>query len=128
MEYLEIGRRIKERRQELNISAVELADRLGLSKATVHRYENGDIRNIKLPVVESMARALRLNPLWLIGKSDQKEADSMGDEDLLVMIDELIEYAKRTSCLTANGRPLDGEQRSMVVSSLTLIRAFLSDI
>ena len=128
MEYTEIGRRIKERRQELNISAVELADRLGLSKATVHRYENGDIRNIKLPVVESMARALRLNPLWLIGKSDQKEADSMGDEDLLVMIDELIEYARKTSYLTVNGKALTGEQKNMVVSSLTLIRAFLSDI
>ena len=128
MEYLEIGRRIKERRQELNISAVELADMLGLSKATVHRYENGDIRNIKLPVVESMARALRANPLWIIGKSDQKEADSMCEKDLLVMIDELIAYAKRTSYLTVNGKALTGEQKNMVVSSLTLLRAYLSDI
>lgn len=128
MEYLEIGRRIKERRQEMSISASELADRLGMSKATIHRYENGDIRNIKLPVVESIARELRANPLWLIGKSDQKEADAMSDGDLLVMIDELIEYAKRTSCLTASGRPLGGEQLNLVVSSLTLIRAYLSDI
>ena len=121
MEYKEIGGRIKERRMELDISAASLAERLAMSKATIHRYENGDIKNIKLPVIESIARELRTNPLWLIGRSDKREADSMDDDDLLVMIDELIEYAKRTSSLK-------GEQRSIVVSSLTLLRSYLSDI
>lgn len=128
MEYREIGRRIKERRMELDVSAAALAERLSMSKATIHRYENGDIRNIKLPVVESIARELKANPLWLIGKSEQKEAGSMDDEDLLVMIDELIEYARKTSCLMSNGKALNGEQRNIVMTSLTLIRSYISDI
>lgn len=121
MEYVDIGERIKKRRMELGVSAADLAESLSMSKATIHRYENGEIKNIKLPVIESIARELRANPLWLIGKSEQREAGSMDDGDLLVMIDELIEYAKRTSSLT-------GEQRSVIVSSLTLIRSYLSDI
>lgn len=128
MQYEDIGQRIKNRRKELGINAADLASRLSLSKATLYRYENGDIKNIKLPVVEAMARQLRANPLWLIGKSDQKEADSMDDEDLLVMIDELIEYAKKTSFLKANGKTLAEEQRSIVITSLTLLRSFLGDI
>ncbi|MGN0743071.1 MAG: helix-turn-helix domain-containing protein [Candidatus Fimadaptatus sp.] len=68
-----IGKRIQERRVELGISASDLASRLGMSRATVHRWENGDIRNIKMPVVDSVARELNVNPLWLLLKSDVKE-------------------------------------------------------
>ena len=126
MEYREIGERIKARRIELDISAATLAERLSLSKATIHRYENGDIRNIKLPVAESIARELRVNPLWLIGKSDKKEdGDS---EDFLTMLDKVIECARNTSCLVANGRQLTQEQQRIVVTSLGFTRDYILKI
>lgn len=126
MEYREIGERIKARRIELDISAATLAERLSLSKATIHRYENGDIRNIKLPVAESIARELRVNPLWLIGKSDKKEdGDS---EDFLTMLDKVIECARNTSCLVANGMQLTQEQQRIVVTSLGFTRDYILKI
>lgn len=70
MGYEDIGSRIKWRRQQLDMSAADLAAKLSLSKATIHRYENGEIRNIKMPVVVSISRALKCNPAWLVGKSD----------------------------------------------------------
>lgn len=126
MRYTEIGARIKARRMELDISAAVLAERLSLSKATIHRYENGDIQKIKLPVVESIARELRVNPLWLIGKSDAKEDGS--DDDFISMLDRLIECARDTACLVANGRRLTKEQQRIVVTSLGFTRDYILKI
>lgn len=126
MEYKEIGGRIKARRVELDISAATLAERLAMSKATIHRYENGDIRNIKLPVVESIARELRVNALWLIGKSDQKED---GDtEDFLVMLDKVIECARASSCLVANGKQVTKDQQRTIVTGLCFVKDYIMKI
>lgn len=65
-----IGQRIKQRREALNISAQELAEAIGINKATIHRYENGDFKSIKLPVIESIAKYLEVDPSWIIGKTD----------------------------------------------------------
>lgn len=124
--YSEIGARMKARRMELDISAAVLAERISLSKATIHRYENGDIRNIKLPVVESIARELRVNPLWLIGKSDVME-DDPGD-DFLGLLDDLIERACGVSCLVANGKRLSKEDQRMIVASLGFTRDYILKI
>ena len=126
MEYMEIGARMKKRRMELNVSAAALAERLSLSKATIHRYENGDIKNIKLPVVESIARELRVNPMWLIGKSD-KMVDGKED-DFLTMLDRLIERARDTACLVANGKPVTPEQRKIIVTSLGFARDYIKKL
>lgn len=85
----EIGLRIKSRRKELQISAVDLAAQTGLSKATIHRYESGDIKDIKLPTIEKMAKILSVNEMWLIGKSDIKERTSPNQE-LLALVDDAI--------------------------------------
>ncbi len=68
-----IGDRIFERRKELKLTLQEVADYIGVTKSTVQRYEAGKITTPKLPVIDSIARALSVNPLWLIGKSDKKE-------------------------------------------------------
>ena len=38
-----IGERIKKRRTELGLSVDDIAEKLGKGRATVYRYENGDI-------------------------------------------------------------------------------------
>ncbi len=40
---MNVGQRIKQRRIDLGIDAEELALKIGKSRATVYRYENGDI-------------------------------------------------------------------------------------
>ena len=72
-----IGEKIKSRRLELKLSADEIAKSTGLSRSTISRYETGDIKQIKLAVIESLADALKVNPAWLIGKSDFKERRTM---------------------------------------------------
>ncbi|XZL44752.1 helix-turn-helix domain-containing protein [Clostridium perfringens] len=68
----EIGTRIKERRTELGLTMQKVADAVGLNKSTIQRYESGNIKDIKIPVIESIGKALNVDPMWLIGKSDYK--------------------------------------------------------
>lgn len=66
----EIGIRIAERRNELGLTMDEVAQKIGVAKSTIQRYEKGQIKKIKLPVIESIAAALFVNPDWLIGNTD----------------------------------------------------------
>ena len=43
------GDRIKQRRIELGLTADDLAQKIGKSRATIYRYENGDIENMPTP-------------------------------------------------------------------------------
>ena len=81
------GDRIKQRRLELGLSADELALRIGKSRATIYRYENGDIENMPTPILEPLAKALYTTPAQLMGwEMDDGDignafmADSLEDE------------------------------------------------
>lgn len=63
------GEKIKARRKELGMSAEDLAKVTGRSKATIYRWENNDIRNYSLDVLESIAAALSISPAELLGES-----------------------------------------------------------
>ncbi len=65
-----IGSRIRNRRKEMKLSLQNVADKLGISVSTVHRYENGTIDNTKKLVLESIARVLHVTPEWLKGETD----------------------------------------------------------
>lgn len=65
-----IGSRIRQRRQELGMSADELAAKLGKNRATVYRYESDDIENFPISVIDSLANALQVSPAYLMGWSE----------------------------------------------------------
>lgn len=75
---MNIGDRIKQRRIELGLDATGLADRIGKSRATIYRYENGDIENMPTTVLEPIAKALNTTPAYLMGwESEKKRAEDM---------------------------------------------------
>ena len=125
MSYEDVGTRIRERRKELNISAALLAERIGLSKATIHRYENGDIRNIKMPVLEAMADVLAVNPLWLIGKSTVKNSDT--SYDICNELDKLLRDLMMFENLVCCGKPVTPEVRGKLILALQILRSSLDD-
>lgn len=73
MESIEIGKRIGEARKLRGATLDDIATKIGVAKSTIQRYENGKIVKIKLPVVESIALALNVNPSWIVGKSNIME-------------------------------------------------------
>lgn len=68
------GRRIKKRRLELNLSAGELAERIGKDRSTVYRYESGDISKITIDMLFPLAEALETTPAYILGM-DSPEAN-----------------------------------------------------
>lgn len=70
---IDIGIRISERRTQLGLTMDDVAQKIGVAKSTIQRYEKGQIQKIKLPVIESIASALSVNPEWIIGNTDDPQ-------------------------------------------------------
>lgn len=70
MDKILLGKRIKEARALRRVTLDEVANAICLNKSTLSRYERGEIETPKLLVIEAIADCLRVNPSWLVGKSD----------------------------------------------------------
>ncbi|MBR5593886.1 MAG: helix-turn-helix transcriptional regulator [Bacteroidaceae bacterium] len=66
------AQRLKACREERNISAIELAEALGMNKATIYRYETAEIGRIKQTTINAIADYLGVSPDYLIGATDDK--------------------------------------------------------
>ena len=71
--WVEIINRMKNRRIELGMSYQDLADKTGMSKSTLQRYESGAIRSIPLDRLEDLANALQMDPAFLVGFPSAEE-------------------------------------------------------
>ena len=57
---------IRLRRKELGLTMREVANKVGVSEATVSRWESGDIRNMRRDKIAALARALDVSPAVLM--------------------------------------------------------------
>ena len=64
---MSIGKRIKMLRTKSGLSIDDLAAKLGKNRTTVYRYENGDIENLPLGILNPLAEALDTTPAHLMG-------------------------------------------------------------
>lgn len=67
---MEVYERIKNRRKKLGISADNVADALGVSRATIYRYESADIEKLPTTIIEPLSKILRCSPAYLMGWSE----------------------------------------------------------
>ena len=58
---------MKERRKELGLSAEYVAEKLGVSPATIYRYEKGEIEKMPGNILEPISQILRTTPAYLMG-------------------------------------------------------------
>lgn len=123
----EVGARIKSRREELNVSVANIAKVTGLSKATIHRYENGEIKNIKLPVIDRIAQYLDVNAMWLMGKSDKKGGYTVDSpHELTLTIDYFIRTLENGE-VTINGENISAEKRSTLLSLMRATKIIIEE-
>ena len=83
---MDVGKRIKERRKELNMSVEELAKRLNKNRTTVYRYEKGDIENLPIDILGPLSQALDTTPAYLMGWDDKPNKDTATVGELLKMM------------------------------------------
>ncbi len=67
------GDRIRARRKELGISADALAEKIGVSRSTMFRYESGFIEKMPINNLVPIARALSTTVEYLMGWNEDKD-------------------------------------------------------
>jgi repressor LexA len=71
-----IGQRIKSERERQELTQGFIADKIGVVTSTIQRYETGNIKKIKIPVINAIASVLGVNPSWLLGLKVEKDIHS----------------------------------------------------
>ena len=66
-----VGDRIRATRKREGISQTELAQKMGVIKQTLYKYETGIVTNIPSEKIEAAAKALGVTPGFLMGWEEQ---------------------------------------------------------
>lgn len=77
-----VAERIAEARQYRGMTLTEVAEKVGIDKSTIMRYEKCQVKKMKPPVIEAIARALDVNPAWIVGKADRQLVSESADKPL----------------------------------------------
>lgn len=72
---MKLADRIKYKRNQLGKTLEEVGQNVGVTKATIQRYENGNIQNIPSDKIELLASALNTTPAYLMGWEDDKDKE-----------------------------------------------------
>lgn len=112
--------RLRNARQLRDLTLGELADKVGLNKSTIQRYEKGRIQSPKQPVVRALAAALDVNYAWLCGKSEVIEPVD-GDMEIARYL-EILENSPDMRSLFKTMEDADPAEVRAVVDFLRVIR------
>lgn len=86
-ENMTTGEIMKARRKELGMSAEYVAGKIGVSPATIYRYESGEIEKMPLSNLVPIAKVLCTTPVYLMGWDNDPEPEPLfldPDEDALL--------------------------------------------
>lgn len=93
-----VGKLIYDRRTELGITQKEVADFVGVSEATVSRWESGHIDNMRRDRIAALSKILRMSPLAIMGI----------DDDLSSRLPNMVSVEARTFRVPIVGRVAAG--------------------
>ncbi len=77
MGQINIGEKIRLRREHLEYSMQDIADKMDVHRSTIMRWENGETSRIKLATIEKLAQILRTSPGHLMGYENLDENDTI---------------------------------------------------
>lgn len=81
---MNIGQRIKKRREEMSLTLEEVGKYVGVSRATIQRYESGTITSIPSDRIESLSKILKVTPAYLMGW-EENITEPEFDDDMVVL-------------------------------------------
>ena len=67
LNYKEIGLKIKQKRKSLNLTQLQLAEKVNLTESSISRYESGKIATMPTSTVNKICSALHIEPSELLG-------------------------------------------------------------
>lgn len=73
---------LKARRIELGLTMLDVARAVGVSEATISRYESGNIKNMRRDRIEKYAQILQVSPALFIGLEEEIITPQTVDPDI----------------------------------------------
>lgn len=95
---------LKEQRKKLGLTLAGIAEEMGVSEATVQRWESGNIKNIRQERIAKLAEVLRVTPAHLMGWESSREQIPPGFEPMPEMTK--IPLVGQIAC----GEPITAEE------------------
>ena len=126
---LNVGKRIKERRKELDMPVDALAKRLNKNRTTVYRYEKGDIENLPIDILGPLAEALDTTPAYLMGWDSKPNRDTATVGELLKLMRiqrnmTIEEYSKEIGVSADDLRMYESGEKYMPLSVIHTIAEY----
>lgn len=81
------AKRLREVREERNVSAKELGEALDINATTIYRYETAAFQGVKSATLNAIAEYLNVNPDYLIGATDNKHTVKEAEELMSTITD-----------------------------------------
>ena len=96
-----MGERIKELRIIKGYTQEELGKMLGIKKAAIQKYENGDVENIKRSKIKLLADALGVTPSYIMGWDSPERHNPLGTrkDDRLIKLWRQLPYDEQMKML-----------------------------
>lgn len=70
----DMGKKLREQRVKCNLTQRDVANAVGVTEATVSRWESGHIDNMRRDKIADLARVLRVSPLFIMGIDNEPPA------------------------------------------------------
>ena len=111
---LNVGEKIKNRRLDLKLTLEEVGNICGVSKSTVKKWESGEIENMKRDKIVLLAKALKVNPTYVLGIDDEIKPQKSKGVKIPVLgkvaagvpieaVEDIIDYEEITEELAKTG-------------------------
>lgn len=103
-----LSNNLRKLRKGCGLTLEEVAEKIGTSKQTIHRYENGVIANVPPEKVEALARVFDTTPAELMGWQAKKQS-TVGipqAQNILPLTKKKLPMLGRISC----GKPIYAEE------------------
>lgn len=78
---MNVGEKIRYLRIKNDMSVDDLAKAIGKNRATIYRYENGDIDNMPYKVIEPIAKALNVLPSYFFDTKDDIDIETVINQE-----------------------------------------------
>lgn len=125
----QIGERIALRRKQLDLTLDDIALEIGVARSTVQRYEKGNIKKVKLPVIEAIARVLHVNPSWLCCKSDDMTfSQDISDGQNIVPMPTPVSESGRVNIVKLAGRDGSYLEKRLSDAQLSALKAMVEQL
>lgn len=86
---MKVNEMIEHRRKELGLTMEEVANKVGVSKSTVKKWESGYIKNMRRDKMALLAEALQISPMGLLDDTSDDSQGYYSDPDVVALAEEL---------------------------------------